>query len=117
MLQIKSRELSVGVTTALLRGKPDTPVGAVQRTRGGYRASRGGRHSPTTSANPNRTQDKCVLGAADGISETTRLQSSARALINRRAPKSYRSARASIFSACACHTARSSTCAPVLHRY
>ena len=38
------------------------------------------------------------------ISETTRLQSSARALINRRAPKSYRSARASIFSACACHT-------------
>ena len=41
------------------------------------------------------------------ISETTRLQSSARALINRRAPKSYRSARASIFSACACHTARS----------
>ena len=37
------------------------------------------------------------------ISETTRLQSSARALINRRAPK------ASIFSACACHTARSST--------
>ena len=32
-------------------------------------------------------------------------------LINRRAPKSYRSARASIFSACACHTARSSTCA------
>ena len=43
------------------------------------------------------------------ISETTRLQSSARALINRRAPKSYCSARASIFSACACHTARSST--------
>ena len=43
------------------------------------------------------------------ISETTRLQSSARALINRRAPKSYRSARASIFSACACHTAHSST--------
>ena len=43
----------------LLRGKPDTPVGAVQRTRGGYRASRGCRHSLTTSANPNRTQDKC----------------------------------------------------------
>ena len=42
-------------------------------------------------------------------SETTRLQSSARAVINRRAPKSYRSARASIFSVCACHTARSST--------
>ena len=40
----------------LLRGKSDTPVGAVQRTRGGYR---GGRRSPTTPANPNRTQDKC----------------------------------------------------------
>ena len=61
----------------------------------------------------------CVCGEGVGcvrlqkrnqrISETTRLQSSARAVINRRAPKSYRSARASIFSACACHTARSST--------
>ena len=40
-----------------------------------------------------------------------RLQSSARALINRRAPKSYRSARASIFSACACHTSTFSACA------
>ena len=42
----------------LLRGKPDTPVGAVQRTRGGYKVSRGGRHSPATAAN--RTQDRCA---------------------------------------------------------